>query len=252
MRADMAKVLVERPRPGSREGSRPDKGYRQRVRMQLADGGGPAREGIGVPYRRDPRPFNENLAPLRRFLRSQVGRPWGKVLAEIRERIDVGNVVQKHVLTHLYDTVITQVEIIDGVPCCAEPGRWWHGKPLSDLASRRAELYVCPKTGLLRAVRPKRKPTHAAPQPPAFVRVSKTLQCRFIVGRWELVTVAPLPPVHLPIPPHVRDVVLGKSLASLSRPEARKTYGAEVYAVGRRVLSRREQKQLPIPIEFVR
>ena len=38
MRADMGKVLVERPRPGSRDGSRPRKGYRKALRaMKVAE-----------------------------------------------------------------------------------------------------------------------------------------------------------------------------------------------------------------------
>lgn len=36
MRADMGKVLVERPRPGSRDGSRPRKGYRKLLGKELA------------------------------------------------------------------------------------------------------------------------------------------------------------------------------------------------------------------------
>lgn len=87
--------------------------------------------------------FNENLAPLRRFLHKQVGRPWDKVHAEICERIDRGNVVQKHILTHLTDFVVTRVREENGGLFDADRGGRWR-LPLSE--SRR-ELYVCPRTG---------------------------------------------------------------------------------------------------------
>ena len=51
MRADMGKVLVERPRPGSRGRSQPGKGYEKQVRKGLAaDDGGPTREGMKRRY----------------------------------------------------------------------------------------------------------------------------------------------------------------------------------------------------------
>ena len=108
MRADMGKVLVERPRPGSRDGSRPRKGYRKLLRKELADDSPRTREGM-LTRTGGTRSFNEHLAPLRRFLDSNVGRPWNNVYAEICSHVDRGNVVQKHILTHLFDYVVTNV-----------------------------------------------------------------------------------------------------------------------------------------------
>ena len=61
--------------------------------------------------------FNEHLSPLRRFLDSNVGRPWDKVYSEICRHVDRGNVVQKHILTHLFDYVVVDTVLIDGEPC---------------------------------------------------------------------------------------------------------------------------------------
>src|SRR5690242_5662034 len=100
MRADMGKVLVERPRLGGWRGaSRPGKGYVKRLKKSLDAGDSPpAREGIKSRYGHNTKFFNEHLGPLRRFLNSNVGRPWDKVYSEICKHVDRGNVVQKHIL----------------------------------------------------------------------------------------------------------------------------------------------------------
>ena len=75
MRPDMYKVIVERPRRGKR--TRP---LAIRFRNDLES---PAHLSMRAVY--DHRELNENLNPLRRYLRAQVGRPWSKVFSEICE-----------------------------------------------------------------------------------------------------------------------------------------------------------------------
>jgi hypothetical protein len=45
--------------------------------------------------------LNENLAPLLRYLLSNVGRPWDKVFGEICRRINVNSAVQLHIWQHV-------------------------------------------------------------------------------------------------------------------------------------------------------
>lgn len=107
MRKDMAKVIVTRPRileDAVRKGrSVPDEvepksiGLRRHVRE---------RGGFKV--------LNENLAPLRRYLEAQVGRPWNKVYSEIAANLRVSSTVQQHVRDHLKDFVNLH----------RMPGRW--------------------------------------------------------------------------------------------------------------------------------
>lgn len=147
MRADMAKVIVERPRHGSRlRGAR--KGYRKRFHMTALEDQ-PKRERIeerggGMKH------FNEHLGPLRRYLLSQVGRPWNKVFSEICAHISRDSVVQDHVRDHVWDYVIVHVKLIEGVPCYGEG--YWIGQPLQN-GWRFPLLYVCPRSGLLRRVK---------------------------------------------------------------------------------------------------
>jgi hypothetical protein len=47
-----------------------------------------------------------------------------------------------------------------------------------------------------------------------------------------------------------QDVVLDRPVATIDSAMARKHYGAEVYAVGKRRLARRELSQFPIPADL--
>lgn len=250
MRADMGKVLVERPRLGGDRRAR--KGYRKRAAKGLAAGDAPSREGMktrsgGTKH------FNEHLGPLRRFLDANVGRPWDKVYAEISAHIDPGNVVQKHVLTHLFQYVVTKTLEIDGDPFDAAPRRAYLCEPGGSLRTSHSQYswYVCPRSGLLRKSRYvprdwRRKP----PEPPRRVRVSETAVCLELAGGWELVTLKPLPD---PVPDRKRfDVVRERQVGAEADHEARRLFGVDAYAVARRRLSRAEQKQLPIPIDWVK
>ena len=90
-------------------------------------------------------------------------------------------------------------------------------------------------------------------RPPAFIPVSDTLQCRFHGNAWHLLTLKPLPfPYFNRARSRDVDVWLNRPVAGLSRLEARKHYGAEVYAVAKRQLARRELRQYPIPSRWWR
>src|SRR5262249_51112462 len=149
--------------------------------------------------------------------------------------------VQDHVRDHVEDYVTRHVILIDGVPCCGEGGRVY-GKPLHHLGWRH--WYVCPRTGRLHKVSPPRRKRPRPPveeRPPAFIPVSDTLQCRFQDNAWHLVTLKPLPFPYLNRDrSRDVDVWLNRPVAGLPYLEARKHYGAPVYAVAKRQLARRE------------
>lgn len=141
MRADMFKVIVERPRWGSRN----------MRSAKLSAGRDHDRKFIGLKRHaleqvRSTKGFNENLAPLFRFVCKQVGRRWDDVFSEICEHLDTGSTVKMHVRTHLKDFVVINISrgrkgelISDGY--VLEPGQrhgWW------------GELYVDPDDGLLK------------------------------------------------------------------------------------------------------
>jgi hypothetical protein len=139
----MAQVIVERPRRGSRYKGRL-KGYNRRQRRCRLDEA-PRRESM-MALRGGSRDLNEHLGPLRRYLASQVGRPWNKVYSEICRHIRLDSAVQSHVRDHVDQYVETHVVLIDGRPCHGSPP--WIGRPIGFL--RISLFYVCPRTGLLR------------------------------------------------------------------------------------------------------
>jgi len=250
MRADMGKVLVERPRLKRRSGdSRARKGYRKELQRSLVAEAPPNRERLKARYGHNLKFFNENLAPLRRFLQSNVGRPWNKVYAEICQHVDRGNVVQKHVLTHLFDYVAINVILLDGEPCQGGGERQRYGESLRTSYSRH-QWYVCPKSGLLRKSRYVRRQSRRY-EPPRRVVLNKSKMCLLLNGQWELVTVAPMP--GPPQNPSGYDVVRKRKTAGWPPEHANavKFYGSAVYAVSRRPLSRVELLALPIPIEWM-
>src|SRR5690606_23777610 len=150
---------------------------------------------------------------------SCVGRPWDKVFSEICEHINRNSAVQDHVRDHVEDFVATNVTVVDGTLVAAnrcgrprplEPVQWW------------PELYVCPKTGLLKRIpKARRDPRPEPPAPVPPVKVSKTLQCHFRNGAWHLVTLAPLPPSPWRRKCEKRDVVLGLPVRDLTPGRAR-------------------------------
>jgi hypothetical protein len=152
MRSDMAKVIVERPRRKGWAGRKP-KGDSRRLRGFGTDGP-PHREGIKARWKGGTKSLNEHLGPLRRYLDSQVGRPWDKVFSEICAHINRNSAVQDHVRDHIADYVTIHVIIIEGVPCNGEGG-WNFGKPLHQMTWKR--WYVCPRSGLLRRIKTSRR-----------------------------------------------------------------------------------------------
>jgi hypothetical protein len=243
MRADMAKVIVERPRFGSRD-SHKGKGYlRRQQRCPREDL--PRREGIKVRSG-GTKSLNEHLGPLRRFLNSCVGRPWDQVFAEICERISRNSAVQDHVRDHVPDYVALHVVLRAGVPCQGEGPAY--GQPLEQISYRYRTLYVCPATGLLKRLppRPSRRRRHGRKPPAPRVRAGDDCQYLWTDGAWHLVELKPFPDVPWRDPGY--DVVLGQPVKYLKLQDVTRAYGDAVYAVAARRLGKREVRQLPLPL----
>jgi len=178
MRSDMQKIIVERPRYGST--MRNHKSARRlapgQVGLAMEVGGdydgGPSRASSA---RRD-KWLNENLAPLRRYLQKQIGRPWDKVFSEIRATLDTRSAIGLHVMQHLEDFVETKTLMIRGTVYAR---RWAQLVPAEG-------LYVHPVTGLIRYIKPRPKPKWTPPvdKEPNFVRLSRNTAFEKIEGIW--------------------------------------------------------------------
>ncbi|MEM7328242.1 MAG: hypothetical protein AAF437_05840 [Pseudomonadota bacterium] len=141
MREDMFKVIVERPRWGSRHAPKSKLRYDKAPDRKHATGRRLVLEHSGYT-----KCLNENLAPLKRYLHKQVGRPWNKVYSEISQHLDTSSTVKQHVRDHLTDFILVNVTIAaDGSFIAAShwgrptsPEHWW------------AKLYVDPNDGLIK------------------------------------------------------------------------------------------------------
>ena len=141
MRHDMAKVVTERPRHGH---SNPSKKWGLRLRQHDcdADDHGPSRAPIarGNQYGWETKMFSDLLGPLRRYLHTQVGRPWDKVWSDITRTLDHRSLTGRHIVSHIMWDVERNAWL-------GADGRVYHRR--SSYTTPVSGLYVHPRTGLL-------------------------------------------------------------------------------------------------------
>jgi hypothetical protein len=250
MREDMSKVIVERPRKY--------KGDDAEAVRRRNDFDGPEFLGIRAGY--DYRSLNENLSPLRRYLRAQAGRPWSKVFSEIASRLDRRNTVQQHVYQHLDDFIAIQVQMRgDELIDLRRPRDWRHKNRITQ------ELYVDPRTGLVRRNKHYRTGKREKAEQDRLRQAEIHSRRRVIndrtlllllEGAWFEVCVEPLPAVQIVetivqgrvrrtrVPDRRFDVVIKLRTAFDEHTDKRvHLYGSpSLYAVAKRQLSRREIK----------
>jgi len=246
MREDMDKVIVERPRRG---GGVQGDGRKWRNSRERG-----SHLGMTQGYSH-PKGFNENLAPLKRWLHKQVHRPWDKVYAELCSGIDRRSTVQAHIFQHIDDFVERQAVLRDREVWVSKS--WWRrgaGRvPLREAA--HVELFVHPATGILLPNRLRRKAGHqeAAKRKEAVVDrlvIDAFTEWHRVDGCWFEVRLAPFPEAQDEVAKQEKrfDVMRGclvtrsgacHVMAGMSRRQV--TYSQDfVYAVAKRQLSRRE------------
>ncbi|APR87902.1 hypothetical protein A7982_13251 [Minicystis rosea] len=229
----MFEIIIERPRLRVWGGS---KGRLRELAGPRCDES-PTR----VPVRRTGKMLNENLAPLRRFLASRVGRPWNDVHREMSAFLCLQSAVQKHVLDHVREMVEEHAVIRDGIPHSPIARGSRRDKYQALDGTWRNAFYVCPRTGILRASHPSKFRREKRDNPDRKPIDASREACRFD-GVWYLVTYAPLPETQA-ARQRVWDVVAKVSAEAagiLNRTHGR----ADRYAVAKRQLSTREIRDL--------
>ncbi|MFA6049747.1 MAG: hypothetical protein WC761_00895 [Candidatus Paceibacterota bacterium] len=120
MRPDFKKLLCERER---HLGHNPDdvKGVireRQRDEQQPYEDWAPGRKislkKTSLGRSRKTKTLNENLNPLKNFLRKSVGRKWDDVYSEINSSCPNDSAVNAHIYQHLFSYVELNPLIIEG------------------------------------------------------------------------------------------------------------------------------------------
>ncbi|MGD0298956.1 MAG: hypothetical protein ABSE86_17770 [Bryobacteraceae bacterium] len=185
MRSDMHKVIVERPRilrskwKNRKTALRLSESQRAQAISDAEDhDGGRSRASSA----RHGKYLNENLAPLKRYLNSQVGRPWDKVYSEICRTIDTRSAIGLHVLQHVEHFIAVDTFIENGKVC---EYKW-------RCAMEVQGLYVHPVTGIIRLT--KRRQSQSERAKLTLVAVSETLEFEKIDGLWFQMEYRPCDP----------------------------------------------------------
>jgi len=200
MRDDFAKLLVERPRHGhgrSYGEHRHDKSHKD---TELYFGG---RESMKKRYDSygDRKQFNENLNPLKGWLRSVIGKQWDKSYSELREKFDARSTINQHILEHLWHYVETHAFIVDGKVMCHVRFMYRSEDRIVPIKQGQKGYYVCPKDGTLKASnrvpRKAQKRAHEIAQAEAKAKVFRALNAhqhlRFENGVWFVFEVKDVP-----------------------------------------------------------
>lgn len=258
MRDDMDEVIIERPRRGSRWMTYPRRAKRVDAKVIAREDPDQLVAKIGMRRNakaaRAYKSLNENLSPLRRYLESQVNRPWDKVWSEISAHLESGNTVQQHVRDHVEDFVAYRTFVKDGTIYAMAR----HGSPRPLADATWLGLYVDPRTGILRRNKHFKRWNRLQREDRAAQARERALRMRDIApdtqlhkfeerGWWE-VKLAPTPKVRVPTTTGYRgyyetyapvtDVVLTAGFTDMSSSELYAREG--VYAVAKRQLSKKE------------
>lgn len=98
--------------------------------------------------------FGENLSPLKRFLRSNIGKKWDDVFSELSRRMDVRGAVSGHIFDHIFHYV--DVEAIEG-----EDGTIYADAMSMDRGLSLLFGFYVLNDGILREVKEKKKKKHS-------------------------------------------------------------------------------------------
>jgi hypothetical protein len=141
MRPDMAKVVTERPRHGSRNKSLKTSQTIHRDRYE-DDDHGPTKHKVSRrgQYGWDGKSLSDLLGPLRGYLKKQVSRPWNKVYSDLCQYLDKRSVSGQHIWDHVRSEVDEHPYVLNGQLM---------RRPSYGSIRRVEGLYVHPVSGLL-------------------------------------------------------------------------------------------------------
>lgn len=151
MRSDMHKVMTDTYRNRGYDAKTSVSGDK-RVGKNAPLEDLPQKESMSKRYKAEwcNKELADRINPLKRFLKSRVGRPWDEVFSEICKENDSRSSSQSRLIDNLQWIVRTNLFIIDG-KLCNERG--------SEIIYSRygGNLYVCPETGILRELKKEQK-----------------------------------------------------------------------------------------------
>lgn len=195
MREDFNKLMVERERFGHEKKFHDVRNAKGNKGIADDDIGGKEsihRRRRNTTIRR--KQFNENLNPLKGYLRGRINKPWDKTYSEIKSTFDARKVINNHILEHLFQYVELDIKIIDGKPCVPSSNGF---QDVRD--SYYSYYFVDPRDGLMKATnsaarRKKKEEERAARRTADMKKIHRVLdngQHLFLIRDvWMLFTLA--------------------------------------------------------------
>lgn len=236
----LAEVLIERPRGGMRLSSRRLRGAKKRLNELTRDLIESESDGFSphlIKVRNPTKYLSDNLGPLRRFLRSKVGKNWDNTYSELCDRLDTSTMIGQHVLQHLWDYVERHIEMVDDQPFCKPYYR--RGGAL--YSGYRAQYYIHPESHLL-LVAPSRSAKPVANSGPRlWIRVDAMHHYRLVDGVWYHLTFTPFADAISPW-----DQLLRQKLTPVL---AYSYYGKSIYVSAKRQCNKRQLREIRVRLE---
>lgn len=203
MRRDMSKKLCERPRIVDGWGCG-DKYGRCKGKIRVndleivedeegnetldVDDSGRSRQAMSRG--RGEKVLGENLAPLYRYLESQVNRPWDKVYSDIRENVRFDSATQLHILQHMKGYVAGsdgehKDTLVEKDGRIYKHASHFYSFRNADMELKKGELFVHPRTKILSRYKKDPKPRHYRPTKDDVKKIDeRTYFCK-IDGIWH-------------------------------------------------------------------
>src|SRR4051794_15838672 len=142
---DMHKVVVKRPRHGRGWGT-------SKAPLKPPFDGSPRYESMRANHTRR-KWFSDLLGSLRRWLQSQVGRPWNDVYSDACAVIKPDSIIRAHIKTHLLQFVERHTFMHNGQVCVLDTSYMGRGViAVTDQRYGYSRFFIHPETGLLCAI----------------------------------------------------------------------------------------------------
>jgi hypothetical protein len=204
MRADFSKQLTERERHNSSDHYHNYRNVKGPKGLNDDEVGG--REGMRKRYNfgYDRKQFNENLNPLRGWIRAGLGKNWDRYYSTLRKQFDARKVINAHILQHLFQYIEIHTFVGDKGQVMFMDTRYTN-KGEQPIKSCYKDYYVCPKSGCLRKTNKEPRRSIAKEQEAkklkaeqaVYRRIDDTNVLRFIDGVWYHFTLKPIPKVTI-------------------------------------------------------
>lgn len=144
MRADMKKVLTERPRVGGRYSYHDIRSRDKRLDPDDL----PSHEGMRYPYGYDNKEFSDLLGPLRRYMHGCIGRRWDDVWSELCANVRADSTSGDHLRQHALRECERHTYVVDD-KVLVKGYSFYRGWGEAD------GLYVDPRDGLIHYKEPR-------------------------------------------------------------------------------------------------